>query len=318
MLKRNRNLAGIASAISAGIFFSLNDTVIKFLSGDYALHQLVLARSLISLVLVLAVVAPLTGGYAQLVTKRLPTHLLRGAFVVFANMMFFMGLAAMPIAEATAVFFVAPLIITAFSVVFLHERVGPHRWGAVAVGLVGVVVILRPGTAAFQLAALFPVAAAFGYAALHMLTRKLGTTDSAVAMAFYIHITFVVVSALFGLVFGSGRFDNSAGPSLTFITRAWVTYAPDDLFLFLAIGLASTAGGVLISQAYRLCEAGLAAPFEYVAMPLSIFMGWAVFGEWPDQVAWIGIGLILSAGIYLALRESMAGQNLSMRRPNRR
>lgn len=318
MSARNTNLIGILSALGAGTFFTINDTTIKFLSGDYALHQVVLIRSSLALIFLLAFIAPLTGGWRQLRTRRLPTHLLRGLFVVFANMMFFMGLAAMPIAEATAVFFVAPLVITVFSVIFLGEQVGVHRWGAVAVGLIGTLFIVRPGAASFQIAALLPMAAAIGYASLHVLTRRLGTTDSAAAMAFYIQITVIAASCLFGLVFGSGRFSGSSDASLHFLTRAWGGLEMADLRFFLLLGVSSSLGGFLISQAYKLCEAGLAAPFEYVAMPLSILWGWLVFGEWPHKVSWIGIALILGAGLYLAAREIRVQAPRSGLRPKSR
>jgi len=297
------NMIGIASALGASLFFTINDTVIKFLSGEYALHQVVLIRSSIALVILLVLVVPLTGGYGQLKTRRLPLHLLRGGFVVFANLMFFLGLAALPIAETTAIFFVAPLVLTVFSVVFLGEHVGVHRWGAVIVGLIGVLVIVRPGSDSFQLAALLPLAAAFGYASLHILTRRIGTTDGAMAMVFYIQVVFVIVSLCFGLVLGRGTFAQTSSASLDFLTRAWGPIATGDIRFFLIVGGVSFAGGFLISQAYKLCEAGLAAPFEYVAMPLSVFWGITVFGEWPDATTWVGMGLILASGLYLAWRE---------------
>ncbi|HGG04859.1 MAG TPA: DMT family transporter [Aliiroseovarius sp.] len=309
MTVRNTNLVGILSALTASLFFTINDTVIKFLSGEYALHQVVFFRSLIAFLILALVFVPLMGGYQQIRTKRLRLHLLRGAFVVFANLTFFLGLAALPIAETTAIFFVAPLIITAFSVVFLGEYVGPHRWGAVVMGMIGVLVIVRPGSDSFQLAALLPLAAAFGYAGLHILTRRIGTTDSAVAMAFYIQLVFIVVSLVFGLIFGSGQFTLSSSASLEFLTRAWGQPAIGDIKLFLLVGIASAVGGFFISQAYKLCEAGPAAPFEYVAMPLSVFWGAVVFNEWPDSMTWIGIVLILSSGLYMAWRELIASNS---------
>lgn len=140
----SNNFIGIASALGASFFFSFNDMAIKFLSGDYALHQVVLIRSVIGMAVLLAVIVPLEGGFSILRTNRLSMHLMRGMCVVVANMTFFLALAALPLADAVAIFFVSPLVITIFSVIFLKEAVGPRRWIAVAMGLVGVVVMMRP------------------------------------------------------------------------------------------------------------------------------------------------------------------------------
>lgn len=317
MDKQKTNLIGITSAITASMLFSINDTTIKFLSGDYALHQVVLIRSALALGLVCFVLIPLSGGFGQLRTRHLHIHAVRGLLVVMANMLFFMGLAALPIAETTAIFFIAPLIITGFSVIFLGEHVGPLRWSAVLAGLVGVLLIIRPGAESFQPAALLPLASAFGYAGLHILTRKLGGSDSPVSMAFYIQVIFVIVSTLFGLTLGQGQFAEASSPSMEFLTRAWGPLDAGDAVYFAILGLASGLGGWMISRAYTLCEAGLAAPFEYVAMVLAVALGWFVFGEWPDSWTWAGISLILGAGLFIALREASAGAPLR-RRPARR
>jgi drug/metabolite transporter (DMT)-like permease len=312
------NMIGILSAIGASFFFSINDMSIKFLSGDYALHQVVLIRSLIGTALLLAIIVPLEGGFKVLKTKRLSIHLVRGFCVVFANMAFFLGLAAMPLADAVAIFFISPLVITAFSVIFLGEKVGPHRWAAVGAGLLGVLIMMRPGSAAFQLAALLPLVSAFAYAALHILTRKIGVSEKAATMTFYIQVTFIGVSTAMGLVFGDGRFAGTGDPSLEFLLRSWTMPAPGDYFIFLLIGAGSTLGGYLISQAYRLAEAGLAAPFEYIALPLSIFWGVTVFGEWPDLVAWIGISFIVAGGLYTLWRETIRKREVTTDQPVRR
>ena len=165
---------GILCALAASFAFTLNDVGIKFLSGDYPLHQIVLVRAFVAIFITLIIIIPLEGGYHLLRTKQLKLHLLRGAFVVSANILFFLGLAEIPLSEATAIFFVSPLIITLFSVIFLSEKVGPWRWFAVIMGLVGAVVMLRPTLNSFQLAGLFPIGAAFCYASLHILTRKMG------------------------------------------------------------------------------------------------------------------------------------------------
>lgn len=312
------NAIGIASAIAAAFFFSVNDVLIKFLSSSYPLHQVVLIRTLVGLTVLMSVVAFLPGKYAQFRSRRLGVHILRGLCVVFANMAIFLALAAMPLADVVAIFFVSPLIITAFSVLFLGEYVGPRRWAAVAVGLVGVLVVMRPGTSAFQPASLLPLAAAFGYATLHILTRRIRVTEGAVAMTFYIQITFLIVSTAIGLSLGHGRYAGTGDASLDFLLRAWIWPAPADFWVFLTIGCASTGGGYCISQAYRLCEAGLAAPFEYVALPLAIMWGLVVFGDWPDLQTFAGVGLILASGLTMLWLETRAGRQGAGRMPKRR
>jgi drug/metabolite transporter (DMT)-like permease len=313
----SKNSIGISSALGASFFFSFNDMAIKFLSGDYALHQVVLIRSVIGMVVLLAVIVPLEGGYRILRTNRLFMHLLRGMCVVIANMTFFLALTAMPLADAVAIFFVSPLVITLFSVIFLKETVGPHRWLAVGMGLIGVVVMMRPASSSFQAVALLPLISAVAYASLHVLTRKIGDTEKAGTLTFYTQVTFIFVSVVMGLTTGGGRFAGSGDPSLDFLLRDWVWPATSDYWIFVLIGIASTFGGYFISQAYRMCEAGLAAPFEYVAVVLAIFWGVMVFGEWPDQIAWIGIALIVGGGFYMLWREMVHNASIKKNRIGR-
>lgn len=299
-------LVGILSAVGGSLVFSVNDVAIKFLSGDYALHEVVLIRSSIGMMVMIACVLPFQGGFPALRTRRLGTHLLRAACVVASNLFYFLGLAAMPLADAVAVFFVAPLLITALSVPLLGETVGPRRWIAVGIGLAGVIVMLRPGPDTFHWAALLPLASALCYALMHMLTRHMGVSEKAVTMAFYVQLSFIAVCLVMGLVVGDGRFAAQSDPSLAFLFRGWTWPAAGDWPIFVASGAASALGGLLIAQAYRLCEAGLVAPFEYVSMPMAIFWGATVFGEWPDRTAWIGITLICGGGLYMLWREAAA------------
>ena len=305
-MTRSPALLGTLCVIGASAGFTLNDMAVKALSEDMALHQVILFRSIIGLALLLLIVIPLAGGMAQLRTRRPFVHMLRGLMVLSANFCFFMALAAMPIAEATAIFFVSPLVITVFSVIFLGETVGPRRWLAVLVGFLGVLIIIRPGTEAFTPIALLPLLAATFYAALHMMTRVIRVTETAVTMGWYIQLMFLVVSIGVGLSIGDGRFDTGAGQTLSFLTRAWDWPADSAWFLLLLTGIGSALGGVLISQAYRLCEAALVAPLEYIAMPMAIFWGFVVFNELPDAVSWLGIVLIVGAGLFMIWRETNA------------
>ncbi|GAB4383899.1 DMT family transporter [Albidovulum sp.] len=296
-LSDNPTIVGPLCALGAVFFFSVNDLSIKFLSGGYPLHEVVLIRSLIGLAVLLLVLLPLAGGAAALRTRRIGLHLLRGVCVVFANMAFFAGLASLPLADGVAIFFVSPLIITVFSVLFLGERVGPRRWIALALGFAGVLVVLRPGSSVFQPAALLPVLSAFFYATLHMLTRYIGRTENALSMSFYIQLTFIAVSASFGLAVGDGRFAGSANPSVEFLLREWTMPAGRDWLILGTVGVASAMGGFLISQAYRVAQAAVVAPFEYLAMPLAVIWGVVVFGDWPDLIAVAGIALIMVSGL---------------------
>lgn len=304
-MKLTSGQLGAVCAFTAVLFFSANDTTIKFLSGDYALHQVVLIRSAIGLFITLLAIAPFHGGLRIFHTRRLPAHLLRGSFTVVANMTFFLALAAMPLADATAIFFISPILITLFSVVFLKESVGPWRWAAIFVGFLGVVIMVRPTSGAFQIVSLLPLLAAISYASLHTMTRRLGSTESAATMSVYIQVTFVVVSIGMGLTVGDGRFGDQTNASMTFLLRAWTWPAAADYPFFALIGISVAFAGFLISQAYRVAEAGFVAPFEYVAMPLAVLWGIVFFDEWPDASAYLGMSLIVAAGIITIWREAV-------------
>lgn len=308
---------GAFCAVLAVVFFSANDVAIKWLSDGYALHQVVLIRSFIGLAIILAIIAPMTDGFAIARTKKLKMHLLRGSFVVFANLTFFLGLAAMPLAEAVAIFFISPLVITVFSVVFLGETVGPKRWAAIGLGFVGVLIMVRPGTAAFQPASLLPLVSAFCYAGMHIMTRRIGGTESAATMAFYIQIMFIIVCAAMGLTVGWGQFGDQTDPSLAFLLRAWEWPLLSDLPVFLLIGAGTAFAGYLISQAYRVAEASFVAPFEYLALPMAVVWGMVIFDEFPGLTDYLGMALILAAGLFMVWREGQKPA-AKIRRPLRR
>lgn len=310
--------AAIGCAVVATFSFTLNDVGIKFLSGDYPLHQVVFARTLVAMALTLAVFVPMEGGYAGLKTKRPLMHLARAFCAVFANMCFFTSFATLDLGEASTIFFISPLLITAFGVVLLREQVGWRRWAAVVVGLLGVVIVLQPGTSTFQAAALLPIAAAAGYGLLHVFTRLIGGTEKASTLAFYIQFTFIFVAGGIGLAFGDGRFAGSGSPSLEFLLRAWIWPQGTDWLVLFAIGIASGVGGYCISQAYRMAQANVIAPFEYLALPFAILWGYLLFGEHLRIHVWLGIPLIVGAGLFVVWREAVNQRAKPREEPIRR
>ncbi|MEO7937509.1 MAG: DMT family transporter [Burkholderiaceae bacterium] len=293
----------ITCALGASLAFSINDITVKSFSGSFPLHEVVLIRALVALALTVALLAPHGNRISVFQTRRKPAHLFRGVCVVITNLAYFAALAALPLAETSAIFFVAPLLITAFSAVLLKERVGVRRWSALVVGMFGVLLIVKPGTSAFQWALLLPAISAVAYASMHTMTRSMGLRESAVTMAVYIQLSFIVVCSAMGLAFGHGQWAGSGHPSLEFIFRAWVLPGTKDWALMGLAGGCSAIGGYLISQAYRNSAAALVAPFEYSALVLAAFWGFTIWGEIPGPWSGIGIGLILTSGLFVALRE---------------
>ncbi|MGJ8615294.1 MAG: DMT family transporter [Sulfitobacter sp.] len=313
-----QNRAGLAIlAVLIGVAaISINDMLIKQLSGGYPLHQIVFARSAIGIIISLGLVK-LEGGFHMLKTDHVGLHILRGGLVVIANMAFFLALAALPLAEATALFFAAPLFITLLSIPILGEKVGVMRLTAVAVGFIGVVIMQRPWAGdetlhASRLVLLLPVLAAITYALNQLMTRKLGVSAKASVLSVYIQAVFIVVSLGFYLVAGDGRFvDESTAASLQFLLRAWVWPAPGDGWVFLLLGLNAAIIGYCLSQAYRIADAATVAPFEYVGLPLAVFWGFVIFGDLPSWEVWVGIALILGAGLFVFLRERQKARNIT-------
>ena len=311
---RSASNRGAIYSILAGMFvITLQDTAVKWLSPDYALHQIMFIRAVLALLITFALLR-FEGGLRLLRTRRPVLHAVRGALMVATNMLFFLAIAAMPLGEAVALFFVAPLFITVMSVVFLNEQVGARRWGAVLVGLGGVSVMMRPGGGVFDWVALLPVGAALGYAGLQMLTRRLGATDKASVMAFYLQISFIAFSLAVGLAIGDGRFEGTGSISLDFLFRGWRWPDPGDYWLLGWCGVSSGLGGYLLSQAYRLGEAALVAPFEYSALPMAVAWGFVLWGDVPDGTAIVGMSLILAAGAYVLHRENVRRTRVGRRR----
>lgn len=316
-----QNRAGLAIAfIVAGICaISINDMFVKQLSGGYPLHEIVFARSGIGMIFSLIFVQ-MEGGWRILKTSEPGLHILRGALIVVANMTFFLAVAAMPLADATALFFVAPLFITLLSIPILGEKVGPVRLTAVAIGFVGVLIMQRPWQDAdtlevSRIVLLLPVFAALTYALNQLMTRKLGARAKASALAVYIQLAFVVGALGFYLVAGDGRYlPEDAGPSATFLLRTWTwPETSTDLWIFAGLGCNGAIVGYCLSQAYRLADAATVAPFEYLGLPLSVFWGLMIFGDLPVLEVWIGILLILSSGLFVFVREQQKARHLARR-----
>lgn len=305
----NPNTQGVLCLVGALGCLTVSDSIIKWLSPELPLHEITLFRSCFALVIVLIIVQ-LEGGLVTLKTRRPILHFVRGSMLVLANMFFFTALATMPLAETVVLFYTAPLFICILSQPVLGEKVSLSRWLIIALGMTGAIIMLHPGSEVFQLISLLPIMAALSYAAMTMMTRKLGLQEKAGALTFYIQLAFIVISSIAGLAIGDGGFDVYQSQSLSFLLRAWIWPSPAQFQLLVVCGIIVSIGGYLISQAYRLGEASAVAPFEYASLPFALAVGFLLWGDWPDWRAFVGTGLIISSGLLVVYFENRAKKRL--------
>ena len=264
--------------------FALMDAGLKLLSAHYPPLQVASLRGAASLPIVLAWTLS-TIGARSLFRVRWPLHLLRAVLGVTMMAPFVYALRTLPLSTAYAIFFIAPLLITALSVPILGERVGPRRWTAIVVGFLGVLVVLRPtGEGVGSLAGLAVLLAALGYAVSAITVRVLARTDSSQA---------IVVWLLFSMALGAGLL---AWPH-------WVPIRGADLWLIAGVGLAGALGQYTVTEAFRQGEASLIAPLEYSALLWGLLLDFSLWGALPDGMTWVGAAIIVVSGLYLLRRE---------------
>jgi drug/metabolite transporter (DMT)-like permease len=295
------NLIGIAS-LALGIFvFSMQDTIIKQISGGHAVTLAIFLRSIVSFPILLLMVS-WEGGLRTIFTPHWKLLFVRGFILFLAYISYYTALAAMPLAEVTALFAVAPIVITLMSGPLLGEKVSVFAWIAVAVGLVGSLLIVRPGSSIFDPAALLPLASAITYAYAMVLARKHAANVPTTVMSFYQNVTYLIFSPLLGFVLGRGFLGSpETHPSLGFLLRPWGWPNANDTLLMMACGVIAAIAATLLTHAYRKGEASVVTPFEYTAMMWGSLWGFVLFDE--KLVSWtiIGMLLIATAGV-LAVR----------------
>jgi drug/metabolite transporter (DMT)-like permease len=296
MLASRNNLIGIASLCAGALVFSLQDSVIKAISGDHAVTLAIMLRAIVSFPILAAMVA-MSGGIRQLDTPHWPILCLRGAILLCAYTTYFMAFPALPLAEAIALYFMVPLIITVMSGPLLGEHVSAKAWGAVVLGLVGVGVILQPGRALFEPAALLSLVSAITYAYSMILARKHGGEVPATVMTFYQNAVYLLGALLIAVVVYALGLEPPGHPSLDFLVRSWDVPPIKDMALMGVCGVIAAFGSTLLSQAYRIGQANIVTPFEYIGMIWAVVFGYLFFGEVPKLTTLGGMALIALAGV---------------------
>ncbi|WP_225809699.1 DMT family transporter [Halomonas lysinitropha] len=274
---------GIGFMCLGVLCLAIGDAIAKWLGEVHSPLQIIFFRTLVSLPLI-ALLAYFGGGLLKLRTRRPGLHLLRGLIYTGTMGFFVLGLTLLPLAEATAIAFVAPMFVTLLSVPLLGERIERQVLAASLLGFLGVMIIVRPGGAAFQMGSLVMIGAALFYALMMITARRWGGTEHLWAMVFYMTLVPFVLTAL----------------ALPWV---WQTPHPWHWPAFLGSGIFGVGATASITMAFRHAPAAIAAPFDYTAMLWAVLLGWWFWGEMPDIWVFIGSALIIGSGLAIAYHE---------------
>lgn len=299
----NHNPArGILYLCLGVLVFSLQDAIVKQVSGGYALTQVVFIRSCVSVPILLWLVQR-EEGWRAIFASRLGALSVRGVIMLGAYTAYYMAFPALPLADAVALYFTVPLFVTALAGPILGERSGWRVWAAVLLGFVGVMVMLQPGTGLFEPAALLSLLSAALYGSAMLMARRFGTSLSAAVMAFFQNVFFFLGSGAAALLFMWLDVAQSTHPSVSFLVRPWVSVTFNDALLMVVTGVVSAVGTVLLTNAYRVARASTVTPFEYTGILWAPLWGFLFFSEVPRATTVAGAAVIVVAGL-LALRAS--------------
>jgi drug/metabolite transporter (DMT)-like permease len=296
------NLKGIGYLLLALLIMSLQGVAVKFIGGSYSIMEIVLFRSFVALPCTLFLFR-LEGKRGLPITTRPALEIARGVFFFLSYTTAFMGLAALPLAEFEAIRFSGPLMITILSVWMLQEKVEPSRWLALIVGFFGVILIVKPGSASFNLGSVFVLISVFFYAVNAMLTRKLRTTDRSATMSYFSSLVYLVAAIILSpLTLLAGDVSN-AYPSIAFLLRAWTMPTFLDWVVMSGLGLVWAFGMYFIARAYSAAQASAVAPFEYASLPINIMWGFLFWHELPSALTIAGAFLTLLSGLFILYQE---------------
>lgn len=287
---------GMVLMIAAMLTLPVMDAIAKILSLQYDVSagQTTFGRFFIQACL-MGVAISLVHGVRALVPNQIVTNLVRGALMSLAVMIFFATLRYMPIADALAVFFLEPFILTILSVLILKEKVGWKRGVAVLLGFIGAMFIVQPSYAVFGPVSLMPIGTAFLFALYLILTRQMAAKDNAMTMQFAAGVGGVLTLTLAIALATILGVDDFSSPSLPEFGIRWA--------LIGAIGILATIGHLVVVMAFRLASASILAPFQYLEIVTGTILGYWLFGDFPDAWKWLGIAIIIGSGIYLFVRE---------------
>ena len=316
MNSKNNNPKGIILILLAMMVFSVQDSIMKYIYNYVSLYEVYLVRTLVSFIIILLFLK-LTKKPIVFKTKYPLLTSIRVVLFFFGFSSFYISLTVMPLATATALFFVSPFLITIFAHFFLKEEIGIRRWSAVIIGFVGVYIILDPNFNNFDYLSLTPILCAFCYSLSMIIIKKTSDKDSVYTQTFTFYIGAIFISSIFYFVIGDGQYNTSSHIASQFIFKEWFANLEDSILLMVATGITASAAFLLLFSAYSIASPSVVSPFEYSILLWSSLSGWIFFNEIPGVNTIVGMIIIVSCGIYIFMRERVQEQSIVTEKPLR-
>lgn len=294
---QNKTMLGVVYLCLGVLVFSVQDAIVKAVSGSYALTEVVTIRCVVSVPILLALVG-WEAGLPALLSRNLKPLIWRSVIMLTAYTTYYMAFPALKLADAVALYFTVPLFMLAMAAPLLGERIGWRRITAVVVGFIGVMVMLRPGAGLFEPAALLSLFSAATYALSMLMARKLGGKETASVMAFYqngVYLAGALALAALLQVFG---IHSATHPSINFLVRPWTIPTLPDFMMIASCGIIAAFGMMLLTHAYRIAKASVVASFEYTGLLWAPLWGFMFFGEIPFITTLYGAVLIIAGGLF--------------------
>ena len=312
----NQNTKGIFFIMTGMAFFSIQDSLIKYIYEDVALFELYFGRTLIQSIILLSFV---------LLTKKtiiLKTHypvltLIRVVCFFFGFSFFYISLTFMTLAMTCALFFSCPFFMSMFAKFFLKEKIGIRRWSAIFVGFIGVLIVLNPSLEEFNFFKLAPVACALCYATSMTITKYTSSKDSIYTQMTWLYIFAIFASIIIFLVSGDGKFNNFSDSTMQFIFREWFTNPAEAWPYVLVMGIVASISFFCVFSAYSIASPSIVSLFEYSYIVWAMLAGYILFETVPVPRTFIGAAIIIGAGFYIYYREKIKGQMIATDVPNR-
>lgn len=310
------NRRGVILVSVAMTIFSVQDVIIKFLSVDISLFQVLLCRSGIGALLIVAYLK-ISGQRVQLGTAYPLLSIVRGLLFFLDYSSFYFGQSKVPIANATVLFLISPFFITIRSIFAFGSLVGLSRWITMLVGFSGVILIARPELGGFNPFYLFSIVSSMMYSVSMIIAKVTSEKDTVYQQIIFMYLVTALLSGALGLAIGGGEFDTPKLESIRFMTRAW---SFDGLYIVAGVGAIATIctlAYLMLTQAYRISDPAKITPFEYSGLLASIVCGYLFWSDVPSASEAIGMLLIVGSGMYLYCRELIRGQAVATETPLR-